>query len=136
MHKLFLFCVETKLGILPINGKESGILAKMVKLNYFRAHSRRTLVAATALVLGWRSAPWVAFAPPFGKAGQNFLPVPFSHRKGTDSNRPEHLNPPAVNKDGQFVMLYRAQDHQGTSYRWDAPPAKTAFISNAGQGPR
>ena len=84
----------------------------MVKLNYFRAHSRRTLVAATALVLLAVGAV-AAFAPPFGK-WTRLSSKPILSPQGSGFESAGTFNPSVVKKDGQFVMLYRAQDHRPT----------------------
>src|SRR6202162_4666551 len=85
----------------------------MVKLNYFRAHSRRTFIAATTLVLLAIGAV-AAFAPPFGK-WTRLSSGPILSPQGNGFESAGTFNPSVVKKDGQFVMLYRAEDHQGTS---------------------
>jgi beta-1,2-mannosidase len=79
------------------------------------ARSVAQAVRASALILVAVAAiAAVSFAPPFGKwtrlnAGPILSPT------GDAFESAGTFNPSVVKKDGKFVMLYRAQDHTGTS---------------------
>jgi predicted GH43/DUF377 family glycosyl hydrolase len=53
-------------------------------------------------------------APPFGK-WTRLSPDPIVSPQGDGFESAGTFNPTVVKKDGKFVMLYRAQDHKGTS---------------------
>jgi beta-1,2-mannosidase len=53
-------------------------------------------------------------APPFGK-WRRLSPVPIVSPRGDGFESAGTFNPAVVKKDGNFVMLYRAQDQKGTS---------------------
>src|SRR5260370_21709950 len=54
------------------------------------------------------------FTPPFGK-WTRLSPAPIVSPQGEGFESAGTFNPAVVKKDGKFVMLYRAQDHRGTS---------------------
>lgn len=54
------------------------------------------------------------FAPPFGK-WKRLSSGPILAPQGDGFESAGTFNPAVVRKDGKFVMLYRAQDHHGTS---------------------
>jgi beta-1,2-mannosidase len=56
----------------------------------------------------------VSFAPPFGK-WTRLSPDPILSPQGEGFESAGTFNPSVVKKDGKFVMLYRAQDKNGTS---------------------
>jgi len=56
----------------------------------------------------------VSFAPPFGK-WTRLVADPIVSPKGDTFESAGTFNPSVVRKDGEFVMLYRAQDRNGTS---------------------
>src|SRR5271166_5067184 len=56
----------------------------------------------------------VSFAPPFGK-WTRLSADPILSPKGDGFESAGTFNPSVIKKDGKFVMLYRAQDHKGTS---------------------
>jgi hypothetical protein len=56
----------------------------------------------------------VPFTPPFGK-WTRLSPDPIESPHGDNFESAGTFNPSVVKKDGKFVMLYRAQDHGGTS---------------------
>ena len=86
----------------------------MVNLKYFKACSLRTLIAALAGLILLAVCVAVVFAPPFGK-WKRLSNEPILSPQGNGFESAGTFNPSVVKKDGQFVMLYRAQDHQGTS---------------------
>ncbi len=79
--------------------------------------ARRVAQAARAyalILVAVAAIAAVSFAPPFGKwtrlnAGPILSPM------GDAFESAGTFNPSVVKKDGKFVMLYRAQDHTGTS---------------------
>src|ERR1700676_2726393 len=79
--------------------------------------ARRVAQAARAsalILVAVAAIAAVSFAPPFGKwtrlnAGPILSPM------GDAFESAGTFNPSVVKKDGKFVMLYRAQDRQGTS---------------------
>jgi len=54
------------------------------------------------------------FAPPFG-TWIRLSPDPIVSPRGDGFESAGTFNPAVVKEDGKFVMLYRAQDHKGTS---------------------
>jgi len=54
------------------------------------------------------------FTPPFGK-WTRLSPDPIVSPRGDGFESAGTFNPAVVKEDGKFVMLYRAQDHKGTS---------------------
>jgi Predicted glycosylase len=56
----------------------------------------------------------VSFAPPFGK-WTRLSSDPVVSPRGDAFESAGTFNPSVIKKDGKFVMLYRAQDHKGTS---------------------
>src|ERR1700732_1288492 len=86
----------------------------MVKLNYFGAHSLRTLLAAGITLISLAVGAACAFAPPFGK-WTRLVSEPILSPQGSGFESAGTFNPSVVKKDGKFVMLYRAQDRKGTS---------------------
>src|ERR1700676_672101 len=86
----------------------------MVKLNSFGAYSLRTSIAAGVTLILLAVGAALAFTPPFGK-WTHLAPRPILSPQGNGFESAGTFNPSVVKKDGKFVMLYRAQDHQGTS---------------------
>jgi beta-1,2-mannosidase len=76
-----------------------------------RAHTA-TVVASVLITLAALAA--VPFTPPFGK-WTRLSPGPIVSPKGDKFESAGTFNPSVVKKDGKFLMLYRAQDHRGTS---------------------
>src|SRR6202795_4262913 len=86
----------------------------MVKLSFFRAPWLRTSMATAITLVLLAVGAAVGFAPPFGKWAR-LSSEPILSPQGTGFESAGTFNPSVVKKDGQFVMLYRAQDHNGTS---------------------
>jgi beta-1,2-mannosidase len=78
--------------------------------------SRKTQVAAVSALLpmAFVALAGASFAPPFGE-WTRLSPDPILSPKGDKFESAGTFNPSVVKKDGKFVMLYRAQDHNGTS---------------------
>jgi beta-1,2-mannosidase len=70
-------------------------------------------VSALCLIAGAAIAA-VTFSPPFGK-WTRLSEDPVMSPQGDSFESAGTFNPTVVKKDGKFVMLYRAQDHKGTS---------------------
>src|ERR1700682_3079706 len=86
----------------------------MVKLKFSGVHSLRTSIATAITLVLLAVGAAVAFAPPFGK-WTRLSSKPILSPQGNGFESAGTFNPSVVKKDGQFVMLYRAQDRQGTS---------------------
>ena len=86
----------------------------MEKLKFSGAHSLRTSIATGVALIVLAVGAAVAFAPPFGK-WTRLSSEPILSPQGNGFESAGTFNPSVVKKDGQFVMLYRAQDRQGTS---------------------
>src|ERR1700736_4346280 len=86
----------------------------MVKLKFFGVHSLRTSIATAITLVLLAVGAAVAFAPPFGK-WTRLSSEPILSPQGNGFESAGTFNPSVVKKDGKFVMLYRAQDRQGTS---------------------
>src|ERR1700692_1583729 len=86
----------------------------MVKLNYFAANSLRSSITAGLTLILLAVSAALALAPPFGK-WTRLAPQPILSPQGNGFESAGTFNPSGVKKDGRFVMLYRAQDHQGPS---------------------
>ena len=72
-------------------------------------------VTLQILVLGASAAFSTSpFTPPFGK-WTRLSPHPIVSPRGEGFESAGTFNPAVVKKDGKFLMLYRAQDHKGTS---------------------
>jgi beta-1,2-mannosidase len=78
-----------------------------------RRAARTVTVAALALI-AFAAVAAVSFAPPFGK-WTRLSTDPILSPKGDGFEFAGTFNPSVVKKDGKFVMLYRAQDRNGTS---------------------
>ncbi len=81
----------------------------------FSAFRSVKIARASALVLiAVAAVGAVSFAPPFGK-WTRLSPDPIMSPRGDTFESAGTFNPSVIKKDGKFVMLYRAQDHKGTS---------------------
>ena len=69
---------------------------------------------ACALILMAVAVAAVSVAPPFG-AWTRLSPDPIISPAGDTFQAAGTFNPAVIKKDGKFVMLYRAQSHQGVS---------------------
>jgi len=83
-----------------------------VPISLTRRAQIATVVALVLITLAAVAA--VLFAPPFGK-WTRLSPDPIVSPKGDEFESAGTFNPSVVKKDGKFVMLYRAQDRNGTS---------------------
>ena len=85
-----------------------------MQLRDFGARLLRTSIAIAVTLVLLAVGAAVAFAPPFEK-WTRLVPGPILSPQGNGFESAGTFNPSVVKKDGQFVMLYRAQDRQGTS---------------------
>lgn len=78
--------------------------------------TRSLRILAVAGTLACAIAVWgaISFKPPFGK-WTRLSEEPIISPQGDGWESAGTFNPSVVKKDGKFVMLYRAQDHAGTS---------------------
>jgi len=83
----------------------------MVKVS---SAASRAIRASAVAVLVLIALAAVSFAPPFGK-WTRLSPDPIVSPRGEGFESAGTFNPSVVKKDGKYVMLYRAQDHHGTS---------------------
>jgi beta-1,2-mannosidase len=91
--------------------KGSSAMIKVLSSAYRKAQAATVsalLLMASVVLAG------VSFAPPFGK-WTRLSSDPIVSPKGDKFESAGTFNPSVVKKDGKFVMLYRAQDHNGTS---------------------
>ena len=90
------------------------VISIMLKIEKFTARTLRTSAVAglTLIVLAALAAG--AFTLPFGK-WTRLSEDPILSPKGDGFESAGTFNPSVVKKGGKFVMLYRAQDRQGTS---------------------
>jgi hypothetical protein len=86
----------------------------MVKRIFVAAPLLRTAMAVSLSLILLAVCAAAVFAPPFGKWTRLVSP-PILSPQGNGFESAGTFNPAVVKKDGRFVMLYRAQDHQGTS---------------------
>ena len=81
----------------------------------FSASRSVKIARVSALVLiAIAAAAAVSFAPPFGK-WTRLSSDPIVSPRGDAFESAGTFNPSVIKKGGKFVMLYRAQDHKGTS---------------------
>src|ERR1700681_3706162 len=85
-----------------------------MQLRDFGSRLLRTSIAIAVTLVLLAVGAAVGFAPPFGK-WTRLAPGPILSPQGNGFESAGTFNPTVVKKGNQFVMLYRAQDHQGTS---------------------
>jgi beta-1,2-mannosidase len=86
----------------------------MSKVSLFASRSAQTALASGVLLIALAATAAVSFTPPFGK-WTRLSGDPTISPKGVTFESAGTFNPAVIEKDGKFVMLYRAQDHKGTS---------------------
>ena len=86
----------------------------MINLGCSRNRAVRTATLSTLLLIALAAVAAVSFTPPFGK-WTRLLDTPIVSPKGDTFEAAGTFNPSVVKKDGKYVMLYRAQDRNGTS---------------------
>jgi hypothetical protein len=86
----------------------------MVKVSLFATRAARTFTLSVVVLVALATAAAAPFTPPFGK-WTRLSPDPIVSPQGEGFESAGTFNPSVVKKGGKFVMLYRAQDHNGTS---------------------
>ncbi len=86
----------------------------MFKVSSFAIRAARASAVTVVVLIALAAVAAVPFTPPFGEWTRLSLdPVVSPRGRGFESAGT--FNPSVVKKDGKYVMLYRAQDHHGTS---------------------
>ncbi|HEY6129315.1 MAG TPA: glycoside hydrolase family 130 protein [Candidatus Acidoferrum sp.] len=86
----------------------------MANVPFLATRAAWALTVPLVLLIALATLAAVPFAPPFGK-WTRLSPDPIVSPRGEGFESAGTFNPSVVKKDGKFVMLYRAQDHHGTS---------------------
>src|SRR5260370_19598800 len=86
----------------------------MVKASSFATHAARASAVTVVVLIALAAVSAVPSTPPFGK-WTRLSPDHIVSPRGEGFESAGTFNPSVVKKDGKFVMLYRAQDHNGTS---------------------
>jgi len=86
----------------------------MANVSFLANRAARTFAVSVAVLIALVAVAAVPFTPPFGKWNR-LSPDPVVSPQGEGFESAGTFNPSVVKKDGKFVMLYRAQDHNGTS---------------------
>jgi predicted GH43/DUF377 family glycosyl hydrolase len=86
----------------------------MTNVRFSARRAVRTATVPALALIAFAAVAAVVFAPPFGK-WTRLSPDPIISPQGDGFESAGTFNPSVVKKDGKFVMLYRAQDHKGTS---------------------
>jgi predicted GH43/DUF377 family glycosyl hydrolase len=86
----------------------------MAKVSFVATRAARTFTVSVVVLIALAAVAAAPFTPPFGK-WTRLSPDPIVSPQGEGFESAGTFNPSVVKKDGKFVMLYRAQDHNGTS---------------------
>ncbi|MGB7846793.1 MAG: glycoside hydrolase family 130 protein [Candidatus Acidiferrum sp.] len=86
----------------------------MIKVPFSASRAAQAAIVSAPVFIAFVAVAGVTFAPPFGK-WTRLSPDPIVSPEGDKFESAGTFNPSVVKKDGKFVMLYRAQDHSGTS---------------------
>jgi predicted GH43/DUF377 family glycosyl hydrolase len=86
----------------------------MIRNPFSAVRAARIFTIAAILGIALVTAAAVSFSPPFG-AWTRLSADPIVSPQGDKFESAGTFNPSVVMKDGKFVMLYRAQDRNGTS---------------------
>jgi predicted GH43/DUF377 family glycosyl hydrolase len=89
-------------------------ISAMANVSFLATRAAWALTVSLVLLIALATLAAVPFAPPFGK-WTRLSPDPIVSPRGEGFESAGTFNPSVVKKDGKFVMLYRAQDHHGTS---------------------
>ncbi|MGA7633697.1 MAG: glycoside hydrolase family 130 protein [Terriglobales bacterium] len=85
-----------------------------IKVRFAISHPAETTTLAALILIALAALASVVFSPPFGKWSR-VTGNPSMSPQGSGFESAGTFNPAVIKKDGKFVMLYRAQDHGGTS---------------------
>jgi predicted GH43/DUF377 family glycosyl hydrolase len=86
----------------------------MIKDRFSVNRTSQTARVSVLILIAVAAVAAVSFAPPFGK-WTRLVADPIVSPRGTTFESAGTFNPAVIKKDGKFVMLYRAQDRNGTS---------------------
>ncbi len=86
----------------------------MTKVPFSATCAAQTARVSALVLIAFAAFAAVSFTPPFGKWTRLSVD-PIVSPKGNTFESAGTFNPSVVKKDGKFVMLYRAQDRNGTS---------------------
>jgi predicted GH43/DUF377 family glycosyl hydrolase len=86
----------------------------MIKVPFSVSRKAQTASVFALTLVALVAVAAVSFAPPFGK-WTRLAADPIVSPKGDTFESAGTFNPSVVRKDGEFAMLYRAQDRNGTS---------------------
>ncbi len=84
----------------------------MAKVSFDATRAARTFAVSVVVLIALAAVAAAPFTPPFGK-WTRLSPDPIVSPQGEGFESAGTFNPSVVKKDGKFVMLYRAQDHNG-----------------------
>src|SRR6266852_1146395 len=86
----------------------------MVKASSFATHAARASAVTVVVLIALAAVSAVPSTPPFGMWTRLSID-PIVSPRGEGFESAGTFNPSVVKKDGKYVMLYRAQNHNGTS---------------------
>ena len=86
----------------------------MTRVSFSASRSAQTASVSALVLIAFAAIATVSFTPPFGKWTRLSVD-PIVSPKGDTFESAGTFNPSVVKKEGKFVMLYRAQDRNGTS---------------------
>jgi len=97
-----------------VYGQPKERISVMSKRPYTRLRAAGTAAISVLMLVAVAAVGAVLFTPPLGK-WTRLSQEPILSPRGDTFESAGTFNPAVVKKDGQFVMLYRAQSRQGTS---------------------
>jgi beta-1,2-mannosidase len=86
----------------------------MIKIRFSANRTSQTASVSVLIHIAFVAVAAITFAPPFGK-WTRLVADPVVSPRGSGFESAGTFNPAVIKKDGKFVMLYRAQDHNGSS---------------------
>jgi predicted GH43/DUF377 family glycosyl hydrolase len=86
----------------------------MTNVHVAATRAAKTARVSALILIAVAALAAVSFTPPFGK-WVRLSADPVLSSRGDSFESAGTFNPSVIKKDGKFVMLYRAQDHKGTS---------------------
>jgi hypothetical protein len=100
----------------------------MVKLSYVATRAIRASVVAVLMLIALAAVAAVPFTPPFGKWTRLSLD-PIESPRGEGFESAGTFNPSLVEKNGKYVVLYRAQVIiPGYKGKWNVKWTKSGAI--------
>jgi len=86
----------------------------MIRIPLSAIRAAKTFALAALIGIAFATVAAVSFSPPFG-TWTRLSPDPIVSPQGDRFESAGTFNPSVIKQDGKFVMLYRAQDRNGTS---------------------